>query len=441
MLDHGVDITVLEGWLIKYNSKEKFFGSSSNKRWFKVDVANPDDDVSAHRLILSYYKTKKAKEVRGWIYLEDVTRINVKPSLIEIVSPARTLRVKGETNVEHKLWAESLQTLRFPPVQPKAPTPTIVPSSLKAKFENLDEEHREMKLSTNPSYDNDAKETVMPKIASADRRSEVRHDGEEKMSSKATTPPKPVARPVESAPISDDKDDNDEDDEIMADAKEADSPSPSPVARQRDAKAFDEPRRIMKPASSGNTLEFSDSEDEDDEPVGERSPVAQRAASRSPVKQSSPPQAADDSDDDDDDDGNFHEADAPEQHTSVDANNKRRTDEAKETHHDDVVDVVSIQNSRVPVDDADDSDAEPERNQEPNKRSSTYFDDEDEEPPTKAPTVIYPMSTVAADNNFVTEDWDDDEEPVVKAPAKAEPIRPSGGVAADANFAHEDWDD
>ncbi|ETW03429.1 hypothetical protein H310_04893 [Aphanomyces invadans] len=116
---HGIDITPLEGWMTKYKSKGKFFGTS-NKRWFKVNVATDDNASHIQRLTLSYFKSKKATEVRGWIYLEDVTEISNKADVIEIVSPTRTLRLKGETVAEHRMWLESLRQLCFPQ-QPSPP--------------------------------------------------------------------------------------------------------------------------------------------------------------------------------------------------------------------------------------------------------------------------------------------------------------------------------
>ncbi|RHY32149.1 hypothetical protein DYB32_002816 [Aphanomyces invadans] len=54
---HGIDITPLEGWMTKYKSKGKFFGTS-NKRWFKVNVATDDNASHIQRLTLSYFKSK-----------------------------------------------------------------------------------------------------------------------------------------------------------------------------------------------------------------------------------------------------------------------------------------------------------------------------------------------------------------------------------------------
>lgn len=59
-LVHGVDISTLEGWMVKINSNPSMFGKSTNRRWFRVAFvaggANP-------RLVLSYAKTKYVRSL------------------------------------------------------------------------------------------------------------------------------------------------------------------------------------------------------------------------------------------------------------------------------------------------------------------------------------------------------------------------------------------
>ncbi|KDO30861.1 hypothetical protein SPRG_04763 [Saprolegnia parasitica CBS 223.65] len=449
---HGVDINVLEGWLVKYNSKEKFFGSSCNKRWFKVDVANPEDHVSMHRLILSYFKAKKAKEVRGWIYLEDVTKINVKPNLIEIASPSRTLRVKGETTAEHKLWADSLQALRFPPPPVLPKSTAIVPSSLMATFERVDDASKE--LAAAAKAPREAKGEI---DAKAERKSiaEPLVDRERKSYSADV---KPSARSLPPPGVDSDSsgDEAEADDEDEADAKEVAAPARSTT----EVKHTSEPRAGPKAhLTATEPLQFSDSEDENDD---DASLPAKRSLARDVDEPAPSPKvdAANDSDDDDDDNDRFHDAEAPERHLSTEMKARNNappttTDQA-ESDDDGDDDSVGTTTRKHPDDvamhDAHDiEDDDGDRNQEPpaqiHKRASAYFDDEEDEEDEARPSKASPVATthshpgtsaVAADNNFVTEDWDQDDAPV-KASMKAE--RQTGGVAADANFAHADWDD
>uniref|UniRef100_K3WW29 Uncharacterized protein n=1 Tax=Globisporangium ultimum (strain ATCC 200006 / CBS 805.95 / DAOM BR144) TaxID=431595 RepID=K3WW29_GLOUD len=72
MIVHGVDISTLEGWMVKINSNPSMFGKSMNRRWFRVAFVPAGHD---QKLIISYAKTKTAKEPRGWLYLEDVSGV------------------------------------------------------------------------------------------------------------------------------------------------------------------------------------------------------------------------------------------------------------------------------------------------------------------------------------------------------------------------------
>ncbi|KAF1326498.1 Aminotransferase, class iv, partial [Globisporangium splendens] len=104
MIVHGVDISTREGWMVKINNNPSMFGKSMNRRWFRVAFVPAGHD---QKLIISYAKTKTTKEPCGWLYLGD--------DMIEVVSPARTLRFKGETTAEHRLWSDSLHKLCNPP--------------------------------------------------------------------------------------------------------------------------------------------------------------------------------------------------------------------------------------------------------------------------------------------------------------------------------------
>jgi hypothetical protein len=55
MIVHGVDISTLEGWMVKINSNPSMFGKSMNRRWFRVAFVPAGHD---QKLIISYAKTK-----------------------------------------------------------------------------------------------------------------------------------------------------------------------------------------------------------------------------------------------------------------------------------------------------------------------------------------------------------------------------------------------
>lgn len=56
MIVNGVDISMLEGWMIKINSNPSFFGKNMNRRWFKVGfVPGPG---SEKKLVISYSTSK-----------------------------------------------------------------------------------------------------------------------------------------------------------------------------------------------------------------------------------------------------------------------------------------------------------------------------------------------------------------------------------------------
>lgn len=55
MLVHGVDISTLEGWMVKINNNPSMFGKSMNRRWFRVAFVSAGND---QKLVISYAKTK-----------------------------------------------------------------------------------------------------------------------------------------------------------------------------------------------------------------------------------------------------------------------------------------------------------------------------------------------------------------------------------------------
>jgi hypothetical protein len=54
-LVHGVDISTLEGWMVKINSNPSLFGKSFSRRWFRVSFVPAGSD---QKLIISYSTNK-----------------------------------------------------------------------------------------------------------------------------------------------------------------------------------------------------------------------------------------------------------------------------------------------------------------------------------------------------------------------------------------------
>ncbi|CAK4369328.1 unnamed protein product [Aphanomyces euteiches] len=416
---HGVDIATLEGWLIKYKSKGKFFGTS-NKRWFKVNVLQVDDAKDNPRLTLSYFKSKKATETRGWIYLEDVTDIHYKSDVMEIVSPSRTLRLKGETTAEHKMWYESLRQLCFPePVAEKsepvahAKSPLVkavpaeaAPAPAKAAIKSPEAPARSEKKderASSPSFQPSALENKpLPQPSKSDEKK-----GE----------PQPAR--IESKPSKD----------LSAEAK-------APV-KARAGSVLDD----LKPRNDEeNTLDFSESEDSDDDNEHDAGPSSSQRDGKTSRGIAKDPTTADNNYTDAEKHESTHESDFEhdEGKTLRDEDNSNNAPlEAKPSmalEEDDETKIEQFEQSPRP--------------QTRDKRDNPYFDDEDndEEPPKESqapPPKAADMSSVRADNNFVTEDWDEEEPaPVSKkaSPSKEKRGPRTGGVQADANFVTEDWD-
>eukprot|EP00953_Heterococcus_sp_UTEX-ZZ885_P012786 7317-Heterococcus_DN1.PRE.1 len=97
---HGVDISVLEGWLYKEKSKTMWggIGGESNRRWFRVELLGSAPSSEGEReLALCYCKGPEDREVRGWVYLKDFNEISeISSDLMIFTSPARTLRLAAQ---------------------------------------------------------------------------------------------------------------------------------------------------------------------------------------------------------------------------------------------------------------------------------------------------------------------------------------------------------
>lgn len=62
-------------------------------------------------LALCYYKNSADREVRGWIYLTDVTEIAERQDTIILTSVARTLHLYAQTRAQHSEWVTGLAKL------------------------------------------------------------------------------------------------------------------------------------------------------------------------------------------------------------------------------------------------------------------------------------------------------------------------------------------
>ncbi|RQM28321.1 hypothetical protein B5M09_002152 [Aphanomyces astaci] len=124
-------------------------------------------------------------------------------------------------------------------------------------------------------------------------------------------------------------------------------------------------------------------------------------------------------------------------------NNKRSVESFSNSNNSSVDEAKQLDDGDTEVERFEPSPARPA----PKQPVSDYFDDDADEFPKKptaavssSPPKLAPSSsTVRADNNFVTEDWDDNDDPHVIKESKAAPA-PHAGVASDANFVTEDWD-
>lgn len=62
-------------------------------------------------LALCYYKNKADSEVRGWIYLKDMTEITEEQDTMILASLARTLHLYAQTRAEQNVWVTGLAKL------------------------------------------------------------------------------------------------------------------------------------------------------------------------------------------------------------------------------------------------------------------------------------------------------------------------------------------
>lgn len=66
---------------------------------------------ASDELALCYYKNKTDSQVRGWIYLDDMTEIAENQDTIILRSAARTLYLYAQTKAEHNAWVIGLAKL------------------------------------------------------------------------------------------------------------------------------------------------------------------------------------------------------------------------------------------------------------------------------------------------------------------------------------------
>mmetsp|Transcript_29020 Transcript_29020/g.53936 ORF Transcript_29020/g.53936 Transcript_29020/m.53936 type:complete len:549 (+) Transcript_29020:155-1801(+) len=101
-----MDVNQMEGWLLKKKSKSGMFNNDV-RRWFKIQRLEGTED----ELALCYFSSNKSKDVKGWIFLSDITELSEEKSSLTVVSPARTLTVGTQTIGEHRLWITALVKL------------------------------------------------------------------------------------------------------------------------------------------------------------------------------------------------------------------------------------------------------------------------------------------------------------------------------------------
>ncbi|CAM9795122.1 unnamed protein product [Ectocarpus sp. 12 AP-2014] len=103
------DALKLQGYLMKEKSKlSRLHGLTGdiNKRYFKIQSI-----AGSEELALCYYKKFNVPEIRGWIYLKDVTEIAEDQDTIIVTSAARTLHLYAQTRAQHNLWVTGLAKL------------------------------------------------------------------------------------------------------------------------------------------------------------------------------------------------------------------------------------------------------------------------------------------------------------------------------------------
>ncbi|CAM9452904.1 unnamed protein product [Scytosiphon promiscuus] len=103
------DALQLEGYLLKEKSKvSRLHGLTGdiNRRYFRIRTVEGSPELA-----LCYFKNSTDSEVRGWIYLKDVTEIAEHQDTIILTSAARTLHLYAETRGKHNGWVTGLAEL------------------------------------------------------------------------------------------------------------------------------------------------------------------------------------------------------------------------------------------------------------------------------------------------------------------------------------------
>ncbi|KAE9024714.1 hypothetical protein PF011_g3369 [Phytophthora fragariae] len=478
MLVNGVDISMLEGWMVKINSNLSFFGKNMNRRWFKVGfVPGPG---SEKKLVISYSTSKTAKDPRGWLYVEDVSGIYCRREMIEIVSPSRTLRLKGETAVEHRLWSDSLYKLCNPP--PKSATAVVqcTPAVAEPRQERAPRRAQRESKQADVNENEDRAQRTQRSERERERERDRRHAEDEDRER--------GSRSVRSNRHRDDSDREDSgrenrrrDRERSHDRDRSRGRSPRDDHDDRDMRKH----RSPSPKQREPRREKLDELESSRRSPEKREEESASSGARQPVSSNHPSEYEHSDDDSSEDD----RADSPRPSTNSSTRSmlvahiksgssfediaqcknviSDSEEEDEEYHYENKDEDPEEESPREPVttstnalDDENSRDELEQMNPEripatqPSKRvNSDYFDSDEEDseqaaPPTKnlaaSDDPKAPVSSVSADNNFVHDDWDaEEEEPSSSAPTSKSSYPSavgSGAVTADANFVHEDWD-
>ncbi|ETP46369.1 hypothetical protein F442_07375 [Phytophthora nicotianae P10297] len=524
MLVNGVDISMLEGWMIKINSNPSFFGKNMNRRWFKVGfVPGPG---SEKKLVISYstskcvvipitlfipiksphiipllpHQTSELLKIRADGSTSKMSAASIAAGdfflkeMIEIVSPSRTLRLKGETAVEHRLWSDSLYKLCNP--SPKAaPTATIAEprrehtshTQRETKQDDDEEEDRakckhrsERDREHDQDHDRDRerdRDREHDQDYDRDRHQDVgrerdrdRHQDRDRERYRNRDRPRERVSSEERKRVSrsarsNRRDDSDsEDDNRCRDRSRGRSPrddydsrkrrSPSPTHRR----SRREERELSRHSSRSSRHEreesshsvsdirpsehdvSDDSQEEDEDSPRPSTNSSTRSVLVAQIKSGSGledgmAQCKNVMSDSEEEDVNYEnkQADPPEESPREPLTSS--TDPIDDDFSHEKLEQMIPQRMNL---------TEPTKH-----KNSEYFDSDEEEqeqPPSKTNTRLSdnktPVSNVTADNNFVHDDWDAEEEPTSQPTTKAAySTALTGGVAADANFVHDDWDD
>ncbi|CEG49861.1 Pleckstrin homology-like domain [Plasmopara halstedii] len=380
MLVNGVDISKLEGYMIKINSKPSFFGKSTSRRWFKV-AFNADSD--SKKLVISYSTNKNAKDPRGWLDVKDIQSVYCRKEMIEIVSSSRTLRLKGETSVEHRLWSDSLYKLCNPQLNNEVYS--LLNTSKDVKEYQKDQEQ------TNDECDSNADEKIhfKPSIYDSNRKEKEVHY-------------------QDSSPQ--DSDDNETRNLRSMESKEEKRQSCSSFESSHDESEDED----FQNEESVSKLESEANESDSNEDHCDSSRPSTNSSTRSllvaQIKSGSTSE------------GSFEQcknvmSDSEEEDLYENENESPREPATSSTSllHDDDNQVEPILQSTI-----------------------QNLDGSEQSPSTASNHDKTFISTIAPDNNFVDDDWDAEDNNVsTKSKNSYSTI---AGVHADANFVHDDWD-